>query len=65
MFQFQAQFNPFGAFILSQLQVVRARAFGIPFGGRRQRARAGNQNVIVGNLGAVQTGTQNASPVNT
>jgi hypothetical protein len=64
MFQFQTQFNPFGAFILAQLQVARARAFGIRFGGRRQSARASNQNIIVGNTGAVSTGQQSATPVN-
>jgi hypothetical protein len=29
-----------------------------------QAARGGNQNVVTGNYGAVQTGAQNANPLN-
>jgi len=60
---FQVQFNPFGAFVLAQFQAVnfRLRATRVR---RLQKAKASNQNVIVGNIGAVRTGAQNASPVN-
>ena len=60
---FQVQFNPFGAFVLAQFQSINFRLRSAPLR-RLQKSSAKNQNVIVGNLGAVRTGVQNASPVN-
>jgi hypothetical protein len=53
-----------GAFLLAQLRVIRSRIFGVSVAGRTQRARAANQNIIVGNTGAVRTGAQSANAVN-
>ena len=54
-------------FLLGQLRSINAHLFG--FGieanrGRFQSARATNQNIIVGNYGAVRTGVQSANAVN-
>lgn len=61
---FGATFPPF-AFLLAQMQQVTARVLNSSMASRTQRGKAANQNVIVGNLGAVYTGTQSANAVNT
>jgi hypothetical protein len=63
-------FTPFlaaNAFILVQLRIINNTLFGIGLRGksRTQKSRAGNQNVIVGNIGAVYTDVQSANAVNT
>lgn len=56
-------FFTLNAFWLAQLQVIN-NVLRSPIRRRTQRARAANQNVITGNIGAVTTGTQTANPVN-
>jgi hypothetical protein len=51
-----------GAFLLVQFQNINRALFFAPR--RIQRAKASNQNVIVGNLGLVRTGDQSANAVN-
>jgi hypothetical protein len=57
-------FNPFGAFLLEQLRALNNGVFSISIRNRTQAGRATNQNVIVGNTGAVSTGQQSAGTVN-
>jgi hypothetical protein len=53
------------SFLLGQFQFIRSGVLGKQIRVRRtQRAKASNQNIIVGNIGAVRTGVQSASPVN-
>ena len=54
-----------GTALLQQLQRINVVLLGmIITPGRRQSARASNRNIVVGNLAAVTTGAQDASPIN-
>ena len=61
---FPIPFNPFGAFVLAQFQAINFRLRSTPLRRKLQKASAKNQNVIVGNIGAVATGVQDANPLN-
>lgn len=66
MFLFPTMLIGQGALILQQLQQVNVALLSMPLVLRRrtQVASASNRNIITGNLGAVLTGAQNASPLN-
>jgi hypothetical protein len=54
-----------GTALLQQLQRINVALIVARLApGRTQRGRASNRNIVVGNIGAVATGVQNASPVN-
>jgi hypothetical protein len=54
-----------GTALLQQLQRINlALMVARLTSGRVQKASAANRNIIVGNIGAVRTGTQDASPLN-
>jgi len=48
----------------SQAQVLYLLVLSRGVPSRTQSAKASNQNIVVGNLGVVTTGTQTATPVN-